>query len=95
MVNAVFGHLSLGIVLEEELVDLAQGQTLRQVIERSVFIAAMVAMAVALATLGETLDKRGTQAIRADLELRQKETFALAQGKSGFSRAVYPSHIYG
>ena len=81
--------------LRKNLLTLSQGQTLRQVIERSVFIAAMVAMAVALATLGETLDKRGTQGIRADFELRQKETFALAQGKSGFSHAVYPSHIYG
>ena len=78
---------------EEELVDLAHGQALGQVVEGTVFIAAMVAMAVGFAAPGETLHQGGAQGVGAELELGQEEALALAQGEGGFGGVVYPSHI--
>ena len=57
--------------------------------------AAVVAMAVGLATPGETFHQRGAQGIGADFDLGKEEPFALAQGEGGFGGLVYPSHIYG
>jgi hypothetical protein len=93
MVDTLAGGLLLGGGLEEELVDLADRQTLGQVIKGAVFLAAVVARAVALATAGETLHQRSAQGVGTDLDLGQEEAFALAQGEGGFVRVMYPSHI--
>ena len=93
MLNGIAGRLLLGRCLEEELVDPAHGQALGEVIKGTVFIAAVVAMAVGFATTGETLDQRGAQAVGADLDLGKEESLAVAQGKSRLSGVVYPSHV--
>ena len=69
------------------------GQALGQVVEGAVFIAAVVALAVSFATLGETLHPRGTQAVGADFEPSQEQSLAVAQGEGGFGDFVNPSHI--
>ena len=56
---------------KKEFIHLTRGQTLGQVVEGAMFIPALVAGAVGFATAGETLDQRGAQAIREELELRQ------------------------
>ena len=93
MLDGAAGGLPLGRGLEQELVDLAHGQTLGQVVEGAVFIAAVVALAVSFATLGETLHQRGPQAVGADFEPSKEESLAVAQDEGGFGDPVNPSHI--
>jgi hypothetical protein len=88
MLDGTAGGLLLGGGLEEELVDLAHRQALGQVVEGAVFIAAVVAMAVGLATAGETLNQRGAQGVGVDFELGKKESLALPQGEGGFGGAA-------
>ena len=83
----------LGLSLEKKLGHFTDGQTLSQIIERPVFIAAMVAVAVFLAANREALDKGRSQQVGIDFELGQEEVFALAQGESRLAaQVVYPSH---
>jgi hypothetical protein len=49
MLNGVESRLLLGWALEEECVDPPHGQALGQVVERAVFVAAVMAMAVGFA----------------------------------------------
>ena len=86
-------HLLLDGGLKEELIDLADGQALGQVVEGAVFIAAVVALAVSFATLGETLHQRGAQAVGVDFEPSKEESLAVAQGEGGFGGSVNPSHV--
>jgi hypothetical protein len=58
-------------------------------------LAAVVAVAVSFATLGETLHQRGAQTVGADFEPSQEPSLALAQGEGGFGGFVNPSHIWG
>jgi hypothetical protein len=95
MFDGASGGLLLGGGLEEELVDLAHGQALGQIIEGTVFIAPVVAMAVGFATAGETLHEGGAQEVRVDFELGKEESLALAQGEGGFGGVMYPCHISG
>jgi hypothetical protein len=81
---------------KEEFIHLTRGQALGQIIEGTMFIPALVASAVGLATAGETLDQRGAQAIREKLESRDQKAFVPAQGQGGpASGGMYPRHIYG
>ena len=93
MLDAAAGGLLLGGGLEQELVDLAHGQALGQVVVGAVFIAAVLALAVAFATPGETLHQRGAQAVGADFEPSKEQSLAVAQGESGFGGSVNPSHV--
>ena len=71
------GRLLLGRGFEEELVHLADGQALGQVIKGAVFGAAVVAMAVGLAAPGETLHQGSAQGVGADLQLGKQAVPAL------------------
>ena len=93
MLDGAASGLLLGGGLEQELVDLAHGQALGQVVEGTVLIAAVVALAISFATLGETLHQRGAQAVGADFEPSKEQSLAVAQGEGGFGGAVNPSHI--
>ncbi len=93
MLNCAACSLLLSVGLEEELVDLADGQALSQVIKGAVFVATMMAMATGLATPGEALDQGGAQGVRADLELGEQESLTLAQSQSGFAGIMNPSHM--
>src|SRR5208337_195280 len=84
MLDGAAGRLLLGGGLEEELVDLAHSQALGQVVEGTMLGAAVMAMAVGFAALGETLDQRGAHGVGVDLELGQQESLAVAQGEGGF-----------
>ena len=92
MFNGPARSLLLGRVLEEELFDLPHRQALGQIIKGTMFIAAVMAMAVGLAAAGKALDQRGAQRVRVDDELRRKGLFAAAQGERGFGGIVNPSH---
>ncbi len=93
MLDRVASRLLLGGALEEEFVDPAHRQTLGQVVERTVLIAPVVALAIGFTTAGEALDQRSAQGVGANLKLGEQEAFALAQGKGGFAGVVYPSHM--
>ena len=93
MLNGLASRLLLGVALEEEFVNLAHRQTLRQVVERSVFTAAVVALAVGFTTAGEALHQRSAQRVGVDFKLGQQEAFAFAQGEGGCGGVMYPSHI--
>jgi hypothetical protein len=87
------GLLLLRLGLEEELGDFAHGQALGQIVERPVFIAAMVAAAVLFAADREALDKGGAEQVGVDFELGEEAVFALAEGEGGLgAEVVYPSH---
>jgi len=64
---------------EEKLSDFAHGQALGQVIERSVFVASMMAAAVLFAADGEALDKRSTKQVRVDFELGEQPVLTAAE----------------
>jgi hypothetical protein len=86
----------LGRSFKQKFIDGPNGQTLGQVVEGTVFMTPMVAMAVGFATARETLDQRSPQAIRGNLELGKKPALALAQSQGRFAfGSVNPSHIYG
>ena len=88
------GLLLLGLGFEEKLGDFAHGQALGQVIERSVFVASMMASAVLFAANGEALNKRGAKQVWVDFELGEQQVLTLAQREGGFAaQAVYPRHI--
>ena len=76
-----------------QLIQRVCGQALGQVVEGAVLIAAVVALAVSFATLGETLHQRGAHAVGADFEPRKEQSLAVAQGEGGFGGFVNPSHI--
>jgi hypothetical protein len=87
------GLLLLSLGFEEKLGDFADGQALGQVVERSVFVASMMAGTVLFAANGEALDKRGAKQVLVDFELGQQQVLTLAQREGGLAaQAVYPSH---
>ena len=82
-------------VLSKNLLILPTARHWVQVVEGAVLIAAVVAVAVSFATLGETLHQRGAQAVGADFEPSKEPSLAVAQGEGGFGGFVNPSHIWG
>jgi len=93
-VNARSSGLLLAEGFEEEFIDFAHGQALGQKVEGTVFISAMMAMAVGFAATGETFDQGGAQDVGEDFELGKKKAFALAQGQGGLAfGGVNPCHI--
>ena len=93
MLDGIASRLLLSGALEEELVDFAHRQTLGQVVEGAVFIAAVMALAVGFTTAGEALHQGSAQGVGPNLELGKQEAFALAQSKGGYGGVVYPRHI--
>jgi len=94
MSDTGLGMLLLGLGLKEELGNFAHGQTLGQVVERSVLITPVVAAAVLFAANRESLDKRSPEQVGVDFELGDKEVLALTQGEGGLAaQTEYPSHI--
>ena len=79
--------------LEEELIDCSNRQALSQVIKGAVLVCAMMAVAIGLATGGQSLDQRGPQAIGQGLEMGKQEAFAFAQSQGGFAGVIYLCHI--
>src|SRR5687768_9671971 len=96
MLDALAGGVLLRLGLEKELVDLAHGQTLGEVIKGAVFGPAVMALALSFATPSKTLDDRGAEQVRGNIQLLQEKAFALAQGQGGLAGVVeYPRHVYG
>jgi len=96
MSDARFGRLPLFGSLEEEFVDLAHGQALRQIIERAVFWAVAMTVTVGLAAAGKAFDQRGAQAVWSWLKLGEQPAFALAQGKGGLAvKVMNLCHMHG
>ena len=95
MVDARFGGVLLSGRFEKELVNLASGQALSQIVKWAVLLPAVMAMTMGLSAKGEPLDERGAEAVGVDADLGEEEAFAIAEREGRFSGVVYPSHIYG
>jgi hypothetical protein len=96
MVDSIASGLLLSRSLEQELIDLTDGQALGQIMKGAMFVAAVTAVTLGLTAAGETLDQGSAEGVWEDFELREQQMFALAQGQRRFAGgAVYPSHLYG
>jgi hypothetical protein len=74
------GALLGGGVLEEELLDVTDGQALGQVVERAV-LPALGAGAVGFAAGSETFDDAGAEEVRGQVELGQEAVAALRKAR--------------
>ena len=89
------GSLLIGGAFEEELPDMPDGQALRQVIERAVFLT-LAADAVGFATGVEALDDTGANEVGRQAESGEQVLATLAQRQCGeAAEAEYLCHIHG
>lgn len=81
--------------LEEELLNLADGQTLSQ-IEKGAVLLALATSTVGFATGGEALDDAGADEVGWQVKLSEQTLAALTQGQGGeVAQLKYLCHIYG
>lgn len=86
----------LGFGFEKELIHFTDGQTLGEIIERTMFSATVMAMALSFATGGKALHDGSAEKVGGDVELAEEELFALAKRQGGFACVIEnPRHVYG
>jgi len=87
--------VNLGWGFKQERLDLPFGEAAVEVKERAMLGPAGMAAASGLATLEESLDQRGVQDLRGELEGAQEMGLSLAQGQGGGAlERLYLTHIY-
>jgi len=87
--------LLLGWSLEEELQDVALGQTTHQIVKGAVFVS-LGTGTIGFATGGETFDVGSAQEMRGHGQSAQERGFALAQGQGGSAAQLeYLSQVLG
>ena len=93
--DPVLTVLLLGWGFEQELQNVALGQTAHQIVKGAVFVS-LGTGTVGFATGGETFDVGSAEQIGRHGELPQERGFALAQGQGGSAaEIVYLSHLLG
>ena len=96
MFNALSSDLLLGLGFEEEFVNPADRQRLRQIVKGAVLGAAATASALFFAANREALYVRGAQQIGRDFDQAEQMLPALPEGERRFTaESKYPSHRCG
>ena len=96
MRDAFLRGLLLSLGLEQEFVDPADAQGLREIIKRPVLGPALATTTLLLSANRKTFDIGSAQQIGVNLDLAHEPGFALSQRERRFSaELVNPSHHYG
>ena len=94
MRDAFLGGFLLNFGLEQEFVDPAAPEGLREIVKRTVFVPAVAATARFFSADRKTLDVGSAQQIRMDPELGQYPRLALPQRERRLALGmINPSHL--